>query len=95
MEKQRQILEKCKEFNIELRQLFVDFKAVYDSVIRKKVWRVMAELGNPDKLITMTKMILERANSRVRVRNKLSEPFDIEEGLHQGDPLAALLFILK
>ena len=30
----RQILEKCKEYNIELHQLFVDFKAAYDSVIR-------------------------------------------------------------
>lgn len=90
----RQILEKCKEYNVELHQLFVDFKAAYDSVIRKKLWRVMAEFGIPEKLIALTKMTLEGANSRVRIRNKLSESFDIEEGLRQGDPLATLLFNL-
>lgn len=54
----------------------------------------MAEFVIPDRLIALTKMTLEGANSLVRIRNKLSEPFDIEEGLHQVDPLATLLFNL-
>ena len=90
----RQILEKCKEYNVEIHQLFVDFKAAYDSVIRRKLWRVMEEFGIPGKLISLTKLTLNGANSRVRIRNKLSETFDIEEGLRQGDPLATLLFNL-
>lgn len=88
----RQILEKCKEYNIEIHQLFVDFKAAYDSVIRNKLWRVMEEFGIPNKLISLTKLTLDGAKSRVRVRGKLSDVFDIEEGLRQGDPLATLLF---
>jgi hypothetical protein len=90
----RQILEKCKEYNVEIHQLFVDFKAAYDSVIRKKLWRVMEEFGFPNKLISLTKLTLNGAKSRVRIRNKLSDVFDIEEGLRQGDPLATLLFNL-
>ena len=90
----RQILEKCKEYNIELHQLFVDFKAAYDSVIRRKLWRVMEELGIPDKLISLTKLTLIGSNGRVRIRNRYSDAFDIEEGLRQGDPLATLLFNL-
>ena len=39
-------------------------------------------------------MTLTHTNSRVRIRNKLSEAFDIEEGLRQGDPLSTLLFNL-
>lgn len=90
----RQILEKCKEYNVEIHQLFVDFKAAYDSVIRRMLWRVMEEFGIPIKLISLTKLTLSGANSRVRIRNKLSDAFDIEEGLRQGDPLATLLFNL-
>lgn len=88
----RQILEKCKEYNIEIHQLFVDFKAAYDSVKRRKLWRVMEEFGIPRKLISLAELTLSGANSRVRIRNKLSEVFDIEEGLRQGDPLATLFF---
>ena len=90
----RQILEKCKEYNIETHHLFVDFKAAYDSVIRNKLWRLMEEFGIPNKLISLTKLTLNGANSRVRIRNKMSETFKIEEGLRQGDPLATLLFNL-
>ena len=90
----RQILEKCKEYNVEIHQLFVDFKSAYDSVIRRKLWRVMEEFGIPSKLISLIKLTLRGANSRVRIRNKLSDAFDIEEGLRQGDPLATLLFNL-
>lgn len=54
----------------------------------------MQEFGIPNKLISLTKVTLDGANSRVRIRNKLSEVFDIEEGLRQGDPLATLLFNL-
>src|ERR1700753_3729631 len=90
----RQTLEKCKEYNVEIHQLFVDFKSAYDSVIRRKLWRVMEEFGIPSKLISLIKLTLRGANSRVRIRNKLSDAFDIEEGLRQGDPLATLLFNL-
>lgn len=90
----RQILEKCKEYNVEIHQLFVDFRAAYDSVKRSKLWRVMEEFGIPSKLISLTKLTLCGATSRVRIRNKLSEAFDVMEGLRQGDPLATLLFNL-
>src|SRR6201996_5694696 len=49
----RQILEKCKYYNVEIHQLFVDFKSAYDSVIRRKLWRVMEEFGIPSKLISL------------------------------------------
>lgn len=68
--------------------------AAYDSVIRRKLWRAMEEFGIPNKLISLAKMTLTDTNSRVRIRNKLSEAFEIKEGLRQGDPLATLFFNL-
>lgn len=54
----------------------------------------MAEFDISNKLISLTKMILEGTNSRVTIRIKLSEPFDIELGLRQRDNFATLLFNL-
>lgn len=88
----RQILEKCREFNITTHHLFVDFKAAYDSITRSALWRVMEQFGIPRKLIDLAKMTMSSISSRVRIRNQLSEAFTIEQGLRQGDPLATLLF---
>lgn len=88
----RQIMEKCKEFSVTTHHLFLDFKSAYDSVARKKLWTAMMELGVPLKLISLVKMTLTDINSRVRLRNQLSEPFETDTGLRQGDPLSTLLF---
>lgn len=88
----RQILEKCKEFNVDTHHLFVDFKAAYDSVNRPRLWDIMEEFGIPKKLINLVAMTLNNVKSRVRIRNKLSDHFETVDGLRQGDPLSTLLF---
>lgn len=74
--------------------MFVDFMEAYDSVIRSKLWRVMDEFGILNQLILLVKITLKYANSRVRIRNKLSESFEINKGLRQGVPLVTLHLIL-
>lgn len=88
----RQIMEKCREFTVTTHHLFVDFKAAYDSVVRAKLWSIMEEFGFPTKLVALTKLTLSNVKSVVRIRGQLSLPFETEEGLRQGDPLATLLF---
>lgn len=88
----RQVLEKGREFNVEMHHLFVDFKAAYDSVIREKLWSIMAEFGFPNKLIALTRLTLTHVKARVKIRNNLSETFETIDGLRQGDPLSTLLF---
>ena len=53
----RQILEKCREYNIELHKLFIDFKESYDNIIRAISRNIMAEFHFPKKLKTPTRMI--------------------------------------
>jgi hypothetical protein len=45
----RQILEKCNEFNITTHNLFIDFKAAYNTIIRNEVYVGMSELNFPTK----------------------------------------------
>ena len=88
----RQVMEKCREFNVALHQLFVDFETAYDKVFRRKTWSAMAEFGIPKKLIDLSKLTLSHVRAQVRIRNNLSEAFEAMDGLRQGDGLAALFF---
>ena len=54
----RHILEKKREYNEEVHQLFIDFKKAYDSVRREVLHNVLIEFGIPMKLVRLTKMCL-------------------------------------
>ncbi|XP_060518453.1 uncharacterized protein LOC132697176 [Cylas formicarius] len=88
----KQIMEKCWEFNKELHQLFVDFKQAYDNVCRVKLWEVMEELGFPKKLIRLTQICINGAKNKVRIGQELSDIFEVNNGLKQGDAISPLLF---
>jgi hypothetical protein len=88
----RQILEKCIEFNITTYHLFIDFKALYDTIIRNEVYVGMSELNFPIKLIRLTKATLTTVTCCVKIQNDCSEYFETRQGLRQGDVLSTLLF---
>jgi len=52
----RQILEKCREQNIDVHQLFIDFQAAYDAIWRKEVWSEMHKLGFPKTLVKLCRI---------------------------------------
>ena len=82
-----QILEKKREHNEAVHQLFIDFKIAYDSVRREALYNIFIEFGIPKKLVRLIKMCLTETYSRVRVGKNLSEMFPIRNGLKQGDAL--------
>jgi hypothetical protein len=88
----RQILEKTREHKISTFQLFIDYKAAYDSIRRDKLLSAMEEFEIPNKLINLTRATLKRVRCRVKIQKDLSDPFITERGLRQGDTLACLLF---
>jgi hypothetical protein len=62
----RQILEKKWEYNKTVRQLFIDFKKAYDSVMREVLCNILIEFGIPMKLVRLIKMCLNETYSKVR-----------------------------
>ncbi|XP_016659811.1 uncharacterized protein LOC107883724 [Acyrthosiphon pisum] len=75
--------------------IFVDYKQVYDSIIRKELWRTLAYLGIPKKLITLVQMCnADTYYSRIKCKNVSSHTFKIENGLRQGDVMSPVLFNL-
>jgi len=52
----RQILEKCREQNIDVHELFIDFQAAYHTIWRKEVWSAMNKLGFPKTLVKLCRI---------------------------------------
>jgi hypothetical protein len=88
----RQILEKCNEFNITTRHLFIEFKAAYDTIIRNKIYVGMSELNFTTKFIRRSKATLTIVTCCVKIQNDCSESFETQQGLRQGDVFSMLLF---
>jgi len=90
----RQILEKAKEFGIETRHLFIDFKSAYDTIKRGQLCNAVSKFNIPNKLKRLTQMTMENTQSQVRIQSDLSDLITTKKGLRQGDSLAWLLFNL-
>ena len=61
----RQIQEKCREQNNDLYCIFVDLTKAFDTVSRDGLWKILAKVGYPDKLINMVKQFHDGMMARV------------------------------
>lgn len=58
------------------------------------MWKALSELGIPDEIILMCKLVTENSQARVRINNSVSGPLQVKKGVKQGDGLAPVLFNL-
>ena len=90
----RQILEQREEFKRLTNLVFIDFKAAFDSVDRMCIWRICENLGLPDTLLNVLRMLYAETYSQVRVYGTMSRQFRILSGVRQCSILAPFLFNL-
>ena len=90
----RQIMEKCREVNKDIWQLFIDFKQAYDSIQRPVLWEIMQEMEIPPKLINLVKACYSNSKALVQIGKGRTEEFEIRTGLRQGCLLSPILFNL-
>jgi hypothetical protein len=83
----RTILEKTCEYNVDICQLYTDYKQAYDRINRAEAVEIMKESEIPIKLVQLVKPTLARTNNRVKIQGKLSPSFEMAVGLQQGDNL--------
>ena len=74
--------------------LFVDLRKAYDTVHHEAMWAVLARMGLPRATIDLLQQWATARRARMRVNSEDSEPFCMEKGVPQGDPLSPLLFNL-
>lgn len=88
----RQMQEKCREYHMDLYQVFIDLKKAFDTVNRQALWTILAKLGCPEKFVTMLQRLHDGMKAWVNVDGELTDPIDVENGVKQGDILGPTLF---
>ena len=75
--------------------VLVDLSKAYDRVWRMGLWwKCVKHFGLTPKELRVLKEAYSNATGRVRVRGRLSEPYQIEQGVKQGNILSPLLFCI-
>jgi sorting nexin-29 len=90
----KQISEKCWEHNVDLFQIYIDFRQAYDHINRVKLYEAMVHFHISVKIIRLARLTMTSTENQVRVQTELTDSIATEQGLKQGDGLAPLLFNL-
>jgi len=69
----RRMAEKYVDFSRDLFICYIDFKKAFDSVWRKGLWKVMRNLGYPEKIIRLLESLHAATFSAVRVGADITE----------------------
>ena len=73
---------------------FVDFQKAFDRVDRINLWFKLSKLGIRGKLLKLIKSLYGHVKSCVSLKGRISDFFDNEIGLFQGEILSPILFSL-
>ncbi len=94
----RASLQKRFRFQKDTWVLFVDFDKAFDTVPREMLFKVLARLGFPLKIINLRLVRVFHENVTLEVDldddgNTIIIKYDIDIGVKQGDTLAPVLFL--
>jgi len=74
----KQIVEKSDKFDMDMYQLFLDFRQAYGSENRYRLWKAMTQLGipktgKPAKLAILVKACVQHSKCKVKFNAKFSK----------------------
>ena len=87
------IIEKAREFQKYIYFCFIDYAKVFDCVDKKKLWRILKEMGISDPLPISWETCMQ-VNKQVRTGHGTIDWFQIGKEVHQGCILSPCLFNL-
>jgi hypothetical protein len=72
----------------------LDQEKAYDKIRHDYLWKTLEAFNLPHTFIKMLKALYQNATTRVAINGVLSEPFKIQRGIRQKDPLSCPIFDL-
>ena len=60
------IIEKIREFQKNIYFFFIDYAKAFDCVDHNKLWKILKEMGIPDHLICLLRILYAGQEARVR-----------------------------
>jgi hypothetical protein len=86
------IIESCRSNKKAVFAAFIDFRKAYDCIDRSILWQSLGSMGLHGRMMETIKEMYAEVKCCVRTSGGLSECFDSDLGVKQGDPLSPLLF---
>ena len=90
----RWIMEKAREFQKNISLCFIDFAKAFDCVDHNKLWKILKEMGIPDRLTCLLRNLYAGQEATVRSGHGTTDWFQIGKGVHQGCIWSPCLFNL-
>ena len=88
------IIEKAREFQINIYFYFIDYAKAFDCVDHNKLWKILQEMGIPDHLTCLLRNLHAGQETIVGTRHETTNWFQIGKGVRQGCILSPCLFNL-
>jgi hypothetical protein len=89
---QKAALQTLQEHNQEAHVLFVDLAKAYDTVNQELLWKILARLGIPPKMIVVLQKLYAKVTYHMNVDGR-KKSFEITCGVKQGNNLGPILFL--
>ena len=86
------IIRKAREFHKNICFCLTGYTKAFDCVDRKKLWKILEEMGIPDHLTCLLRNLYAGQEATVRAGHGTADWFQIGKGVHQGCILSPSLF---
>ena len=73
---------------------FIDYTKAFDCVDQNKLWKILKEMGIPDHLTCLLRILYSGQEATVRTKHEKTDWFQIGKGVHQGCVFSPCLFNL-
>ena len=87
------IIKKAREFQKNI-YCFTDYAEAFDYMDHSKLWKILKEMGIPDKLTCLLRNLYAGQGATVRTRHGTADCFQTGKGVRQGCILSPCLFNL-
>ena len=87
-------MEKAGEFQKNLYFCLIDYAKAFDCVDHNKLWKILKEMGIPDRLICLLRNLYAGQEATVRTGHGTTDWFQIGKEGRQGCTLSPCLFNL-
>ena len=85
-------MQKAKEFQKNIYFCFIDYAKAFDCVDHDKLWKILKEMGIPDRFTCLLRNLYAYQEATVRTGHGTTDWFQIRKGVCQGCILSACLF---
>ena len=77
-------MEKAREFQKNIYFCFIDYAKAFDCVDHNKLWKILKEMGIPEHLICLLRILYAGQEATVRTGHGTTDWFQIGKGVRKA-----------